>query len=68
MSRKLRPAVNIVSDIGSLAFDLHQHDEGQIAAAVELLRTVNPEMFDWLVRVLASSSGARPPAPQREQA
>ena len=53
MSRKLRPALNIVSDIGCLGFDLQHHDDAQIAAAVALLRKSNPEMFDWLVKVLA---------------
>jgi hypothetical protein len=50
--RKLRPAVELVSDIGSLGFDLQHHGEEQIREAVKLLRTVNPEMFDWLARLL----------------
>lgn len=53
MARKLRPAVEIVSDIGALGFDLQHHTDGQIAEAVTVLRTVNPEMFDWLSRILA---------------
>lgn len=55
MTRKLRPAVAIVSDIGSLGFDLQHHSDEQIAAAVALLRTVNPELFSWLVRALAEA-------------
>lgn len=57
MARKLRPALNIVSDIGSLAFDLQHHSDEQIAAAVALLRTVNPEMFNWLVQKLGPVHG-----------
>lgn len=56
MARKLRPALNIVSDIGSLAFDLQHHSNEQIAEAVAILHTVNPEMFDWLVERLAGGS------------
>lgn len=51
--RKPRPALDIVSDIGSKAFDLQHHSERDIALAVRLLRTVNAPMFDWLVRVLS---------------
>ncbi len=50
--RKLRPAIEIVSAIGSLGFDLQHHAEPDISEAVRVLRTVNPEMFDWLVRNL----------------
>ena len=52
--RKLRPAIEIVSDIGSLGFDLQHHSDAQIVEAVKLLRTVNPELFAWLVQVLGS--------------
>lgn len=55
-ARKLRPALDIVSDIGALGFDLQHHDDQSITAAVTLLRTVNPEMFDWLVKVLEPES------------
>jgi hypothetical protein len=51
--RKLRSALEIVSDIGALGFDLQHHDDVTIAAAVDLLRTVNPGMFDYLAQVLA---------------
>jgi hypothetical protein len=44
--------VEIVSDIGALGFDLQHHSEGEIVRAVTMLRTVNPDMFDWLVRML----------------
>ena len=54
MSRKLRPVLNIVSDIGSLGFDLQHHTDADIAEAVKLLRTVNPEMFDYLVKALSA--------------
>lgn len=52
--RKLRTAIEIVSNIGSLGFDLQHHSDVQIVEAVKLLRMVNPEMFEWLVRVLGS--------------
>lgn len=51
--RKPRPAAEIISAIGSLGFELQHHSEPAIQDAVRFLRTVNPEMFDWLVRVLA---------------
>lgn len=60
MTRKLRPAAELVSAIGSLGFDLQHHSDEQITAAVSLLRTVNPEMFDWLSKLLAG--GAQAPA------
>lgn len=53
MPRKIRTAVELVSDIGSKGFDLQHHSDADIKAAVTLLRTVNPQMFDWLVRVLS---------------
>lgn len=56
MPRKLRPALDLVSDIGSLGFDLQHHSDEQIAEAVRILRTVNPEMFDWIVKQLAAQA------------
>lgn len=53
MPRRLRPALELVSDIGKLGFDLQHHSDEQIAEAVQVLRTVNPEMFDWIVRALS---------------
>lgn len=50
--RRLRAALELVSDIGSLGFDLQHHSEVDIMEAVKLLRTVNPELFTWLVRML----------------
>jgi len=61
MTRKLRPALNIVSDIGALGFDLQHHTDAEIADAVTLLRTVNPEMFDWIVKVLQVPTHAPKP-------
>lgn len=52
MARKLRPAIELVSSIGSLGYDLQHHQDAAIEEAVVLLRTVNPQMFDWLSRVL----------------
>lgn len=58
MSRRLRTAVELVSDIGAKAFDLQHHSEAEIAAAVRILRKVNGPMFDWLVYMLASPRSA----------
>ena len=56
--RHLRPAVDIVSDIGALAHDLQCHRDTDIVDAVRCCRTVNPEMFAWLVAVLSSFRSA----------
>lgn len=58
MARRLKGAVELVSDIGSKAFDLQHHSDEEIARAVRFLREVNGPMFDWLVSVLASGSPA----------
>jgi len=58
--RKLRPALELVSDIGSLGFDLQHHSDEQIREAVKLLRTVNPEMFNWLARLLGDPAQEQP--------
>lgn len=50
--RRLRPAIEIISDIGSLGYDLQHHAEPDIAAAMTFIRQANPEMFDWLAKVL----------------
>jgi hypothetical protein len=52
MARRLRSAIELVSDIGSLGFDLQHYSELEIKQAVKVLREFNPEMFDWLVRAL----------------
>ncbi len=54
--KKLRSAIELVSNIGALGFDLQHHEDAAIAEAVKMLRTVNPQMFDWLVTVLAQKS------------
>jgi hypothetical protein len=56
-----------VSDIGSLGFDLQHHSEVEIAHAVAILRTVNPQMFEWLSRVLGATTDAIAvdPVPER---
>lgn len=58
MARRLRDAAELVSDIGSLGFDLQHHSDEEIAEAVAFLRKVNPEMFDWLVKILAGNERA----------
>lgn len=54
MARRLRSAVQLMSDIGSKAFDLQYHSDKDIAEAVAVLRDVNGPMFDWLVSRLSS--------------
>jgi len=61
--RRLRPALELVSDIGCLGFDLQHHSDVQIAEAVKLLRLSNPQMFDWLVKVLAAGASPAPKEP-----
>lgn len=63
MTRKLRTALTIVSDIGALGFDLQHHSDEAVAEAVKILRTVNPEMFDYLSRVL-SVGASQPHSPE----
>lgn len=57
--RRLRPVLDIVSDIGALGFDLQHHNEAAIREAVRLLRAVNKELFDWLVHALEDPEANR---------
>ena len=52
MTRRVRDAVELVSDIGGKAFDLQHRPDAEIREAVAVLRSVNGPMFDWLVSVL----------------
>ena len=52
MARRQKSALEIVSDIGSKAFDLQHHSERDIIEAVVILRQVNAPMFDWLTQML----------------
>ena len=52
MTRRLKSAVELVSDIGAKAFDLQHHRERDILEAVAILREVNGPMFDWLTCML----------------
>jgi len=62
MKRRLRPALEIISDIAALGFDLRQHGAADIAEAVAFLRTVNPVLLEWLATVLARpASGSETP-------
>lgn len=56
MTRRLKSAVELVSDIGSKAFDLQHHSDEEIREAVRMLRHVNGPMFDWLVLALKDTS------------
>lgn len=50
-----RNALDIVSDIGVIAFDLQRHTTEEIKDAVALLRTANPQLFDWLIVALGGT-------------
>jgi hypothetical protein len=57
------PAIEIISDIGCLGFDLQHHSEQQIADALAFMRLSNPQMFYWIVKALtpkAEASGESP--------
>lgn len=60
MARKLRPALNIVSDIGCLGFDLQHHSEKDISEAVAFMRLSNQEMFDWIARHISGQGETAP--------
>lgn len=60
-------AIELVSDIGSKAFDLQHHSDEEIAEAVALLRDVNAPMFDWLIRVLSGATRAHQHERERER-
>ncbi len=62
--RRLRNALELVSDIGALGFDLQHHHEDAIREAVKVLYTVNPEMFRWLSRVLREPEPSEPVGPR----
>ncbi len=53
MSRSKKSAVELVSDIGQKGYYLQQFSDAEIAAAVEFLRKVNPEMFDWIAKQIS---------------
>ncbi len=50
---KLKPAIEIISAIGSLGFNLQFHSADEIEKAMRFMRSANPEMFDWLVTQLS---------------
>ncbi len=50
-----KSAVELVSDIGQKGYYLQQFSDVEIAAAVAFLRKVNPEMFDWIAKILSAS-------------
>ncbi len=53
MTRKLKPAAELVSDIGVKAMDLMAHPDEDVKLAVRFVAKVNPEIFDWLRRQLS---------------
>lgn len=59
--RDLVSAVQAVGDIGSLGLDLQRHSEADVIEAVRFLRKSNPDLFDYLSRVLASPDAAAAP-------
>jgi hypothetical protein len=62
MARKLKPAIELLSNIGSLGFDLQHHSDADIAEAMAFMRQANGPMFDYLAERLAPPPGdATPP-------
>lgn len=53
MPRKRKMAIELLSQIGTLGYDLQFHHQAEIAEAMKFMRTANPELFDWLAKVLA---------------
>lgn len=48
-----KTALEIISDIGCKGFVLQYYTEAEIAEAMRFMRQANPQMFDWLSRVMA---------------
>jgi hypothetical protein len=46
--RVAKSAVELASDIGSKALDLHQHGDVNAVNALRFVMKVNPDIFDWL--------------------
>ena len=52
--RHLRSAVDLVAEIGALAFELQHRRDDEIDRAVVFLRRGNGPRFDWLVTKLSA--------------
>lgn len=59
MSRRRDP-IELASDIGSKAFDLHQHGDAVARMALREVAKVNPEMLAWLRDRLLDITAQRP--------
>jgi len=60
MKRRLRPAVELASDIGAKAADLHAHGDAAALEALDFLCKVNPDVYSWLLdRLMAVRSRRR---------
>jgi hypothetical protein len=46
--RSTRTPIELASDIGAKAFDLHAHGDREAVAALSLIARVNPEVLAWL--------------------
>lgn len=46
--RSTRSPIELASDIGAKAMDLHAHGDREAVAAFAFLAKVNPEVFAWL--------------------
>lgn len=55
MARKPRMAIELLSDIGSKAYDLQVYTEPEIQAALAVMRRVNAPLFDWLTQLLVAA-------------
>ncbi len=57
MSRSRKSALELLSDIGSKAYDLQAFTDLEIQAALAVLRSVNRPLFDWLTALLVAGQG-----------
>lgn len=61
MARKQRMAIELLSDIGSKAYDLQVYTDPEIQAALAVMRSVNAPLFDWLTQLLVDAKPPKPP-------
>jgi len=65
-ARSARSAVELASDIGAKAFDLHGHGDHAARAALAVVARVNPEMLAWLRDRLLDITVQRPIPPRED--
>ena len=62
MSRSRKTSIELLSDIGSKAYDLQAFTDLEIQAALSVLRSVNAPLFDWLTALLVKGQASASPA------